>query len=105
VTARLLQIEKRGVVIGDHTAGAVMTAAIFPHTIGIDRLVFFATTVTIGDVRMTDGGALEHVGVTPNEVVLPTGADLASKRDPALARAIERLGGTMTPEQAGRLYR
>jgi carboxyl-terminal processing protease len=105
VTARLLQIEKRGVVIGDHTAGAVMTAAMFPHTIGIDRLVFFATTVTIGDVRMTDGGALEHVGVTPDEIVLPTGADLASKRDPALATAIARLGGTMTPEQAGRLYR
>jgi C-terminal processing protease CtpA/Prc len=105
VMARLVQLEKRGVVIGDRTAGAVMTSAMFPHTIGIDRLVFFATTVTIGDVRMTDGGTLEHVGVTPDEIVLPTGADLAAKRDPALARAIAQLGGTITPEQAGRLYR
>jgi carboxyl-terminal processing protease len=105
VTARLLQIEKRGVVIGDRTAGAVMTSAVFPHTIGIDRLVFFATTVTIGDVRMSDGGALEHVGVTPDEIVVPTGADLAAKRDPALALAIAKLGGTITAEQAGRLYR
>ena len=105
VTARLVQLEKRGVVIGDRTAGAVMTSTVFPHTIGIDRLVFFATSVTIGDVRMTDGGTLEHVGVTPDEIVLPTGADLAAKRDPALASAIARLGGTMTPEQAGRIYR
>jgi C-terminal processing protease CtpA/Prc len=105
VMARLVQLEKRGVVIGDRTAGAVMTSAMFPHTIGIDRLVFFATTVTIGDVRMTDGGTLERVGVTPDEIVLPTGADLAAKRDPALARAIAQLGGTITPEQAGRLYR
>jgi hypothetical protein len=37
--------------------------------------------------------------------VLPTGADLAAHRDPALARAIAALGGTMTAEQAGRLLK
>lgn len=105
MTARLLQIEKRGTVIGDRTAGAVMTSRVFPHTLGIDSIAFYATTITVGDVRMTDGASLEHTGVTPDEIVLPTGADLAAGRDPALARAIAKLGGALTPEQAGRLFR
>lgn len=96
MTARLVQIEKRGTVIGDRTAGAVMTARFFPHTLGIGSIAFYATTITIGNVRMSDGGALEHVGVTPDELLLPTGADLAANRDPLLARAIEKLGGSMT---------
>jgi hypothetical protein len=45
------------------------------------------------------------VGVTPDETVLLSGADLAAERDPALARAITLLGGTMTAEQAGKFYR
>lgn len=32
-------------------------------------------------------------------------ADLSAGRDPALARAIATLGGAITPEQAGRLFR
>lgn len=54
---------------------------------------------------MSDGARLEKVGVTPDEIVLPTGADLATGRDPVLARAISLLGGTMTAEQAGKFYR
>jgi C-terminal processing protease CtpA/Prc len=105
ITARLVQLEKRGTVIGDRTAGAVMTARFFPHTLGIDTIAFYATTITVGDVHMNDGGALEHVGVTPDEIVLPTAADLAAGRDPVLARAIARLGGSITPEQAGKLFK
>jgi C-terminal processing protease CtpA/Prc len=105
MTARLVQIEQRGTVLGDRTAGAVMTARIFPHMLGIDAIAFYATTITVGNVRMSDGGALEHVGVTPDDVVLPSGADLAAGRDPVLARAIEKLGGSMTSEQAGRLFK
>jgi len=48
---------------------------------------------------------LEKIGVTPDELVLPTGADLAADRDPALARAVALAGGTLTPEQAGKLSR
>ena len=105
MTARLVQIERRGAVIGDRTAGAVMTSRLFPHTVGMDAIAFFATSITIGDVRMTDGGSLEHTGVTPDEIVLPTGADLAARRDPVLARAIIALGGAITPEKAGQLLR
>jgi C-terminal processing protease CtpA/Prc len=53
---------------------------------------------------MSDGFSLEKVGVTPDETILPTGADMAASRDPVLARAITLLGGTMTAEQAGKFY-
>jgi C-terminal processing protease CtpA/Prc len=102
--ARLLQIEKRAVVIGDRTAGAVMTSRMFPHTVGIGRIAFYGTSITVGDVRMSDGSSLEHVGVTPDIVMIPTAADLAARRDPVLARAIAEAGGQMSPDDAGRLY-
>ena len=110
VTARVLQIEKRATIIGDRSAGAVMTSRFFPHTLGSEVLgtgsvAFWGTSITVGDVRMSDGASLEKVGVTPDEVVLPTPADLAANRDPVLARAIALLGGSMTPEQAGTFYR
>ncbi len=110
VTARVMQIEKRGTVIGDRSAGAVMTSRFFSHTLGqelygIGSVAFFGTNITVADLQMSDGGRLEKVGVTPDETVLPTGADLAAGRDPVLARAIALLGGTMTAEEAGRFYR
>jgi len=105
IVARVVQLEKRGTVLGDRTAGAVMTARMVPHTLGIDRVSFFATMITIGDVRMSDGATLEHKGLAPDETLLPAASDLAAKRDPVLARAIALLGGTMTAEDAGRFYR
>jgi len=110
VTARVLQLEKRGTVIGDRSAGAVMTSRFFTHTLGqelygIGSVAFYGTSITIADTRMSDGFSLEKAGVTPDEIVLPSGADLAARRDPALARAITLLGGTMTAEQAGTFYR
>jgi carboxyl-terminal processing protease len=105
VAARVVQVEKRGTVIGDRTAGAVMLSRIFPHQLGMDVITVYATSITVADLRMSDGGTLERVGVTPDEIVLPTGADLAAGRDPALARAITRLGGTITPEAAGKLFK
>jgi C-terminal processing protease CtpA/Prc len=110
VTARVMQLEKRGTVVGDRSAGAVMTSRFFTHTLGQDlygrgSLAFFGASITVADLRMSDGGTLEKVGVTPDETVLPSGVDLAASRDPALARAITLLGGTMTAEQAGKFYR
>jgi len=54
---------------------------------------------------MSDGVSLEKRGVTPDETLLPSGADLAARRDPALARAVTLLGGTLTPEQAGAFFK
>jgi carboxyl-terminal processing protease len=109
VTARLMQIEKRGTVLGDKSAGAVMTSLFFSHTLGQDlyghgAIAFYGNNITVADLKMSDGFSLEKVGVTPDETILPTGADLAAGRDPVLARAITLLGGAMTAEQAGKFY-
>jgi len=109
VTARIMQIEKRATIIGDRSAGAVMASLFYSHTLGQDMygsgsVAFYATSITVADLKMPDGFTLEKVGVTPDEVLLPTAADLAAGRDPVLARAITLLGGSMTAEQAGRFY-
>jgi carboxyl-terminal processing protease len=104
--ARIVQIEQRGIVLGDRTAGAVMRSRLFTHRVeSMTSTAFYGTSVTVADVRMSDGGSLEKAGVEPDEIVLPTQTDLASGRDPLLARAIELAGGTITPEEAGKLFK
>jgi C-terminal processing protease CtpA/Prc len=103
--ARLVQLEHRGSVIGDRTAGAVMTSRVFQHQIGSTAVAFYAASVTVGDVRMSDGGNLEKHGVEPDDTILPTPSDLAAGRDPVLARGIELAGGHLTPDEAGRLFK
>jgi C-terminal processing protease CtpA/Prc len=102
--ARVMQLEKRGTVLGDNTAGAVMTAKYYDHESGVGRVLYFGASVTIADMVMTDGKSLEHAGVIPDEVVLPTGADITASRDPVIARAAEIAGVKLTPEKAGTLF-
>lgn len=104
VYARVVQLEKRGNVIGDRTAGAVMTSRFFGHTVGLGAIALYGTSITVADVRMSDGGSLEKVGVTPDEIALPSPEDLRLRRDPVLARAITLAGGAMTPEEAGTIF-
>src|SRR5688572_11415827 len=98
IFARVMQIEKRGIVIGDRTTGAVMTARNYDHELGVGRVLYFGASITIADMIMSDGKSLEHIGVTPDEVVLPTAADLAAQRDPVLARAAEIAGVKLDAE-------
>jgi carboxyl-terminal processing protease len=104
IFARVIQFEKRGAVIGDRTAGAVMQSRTFDHQIGMDTVVFYGASVTNADVIMSDGKSLEGVGVTPDELLLPTAADLAAKRDPVLARAAAMVGLELPPDKAGAMF-
>lgn len=104
VFARTLQLEKRGTVLGDRSMGAVMTSRYYDHQTGVGQVLYFGNSITVGDVIMPDGKSLEKTGVTPDETMLPTGADLAAKRDPVLSRAAEMLGVKLDPEKAGTLF-
>jgi C-terminal processing protease CtpA/Prc len=52
VLARVVQLEKRGRVIGDRTAGAVMRSKHNTHQIGVDVATFYGVSVTDADVIM-----------------------------------------------------
>jgi len=104
VLARIAQIEKRGVVIGDRTAGAVMEARRYPYQIGLDTIIPYGASITDADLIMTDGKSLEKVGVVPDEPMLPAPADVAAGRDTVLAHAVEMAGGKLTPEAAAKIF-
>ena len=102
--ARIIQLEKRGIVIGDVSAGAVMRSRSYNHQLGIDQVIFYGVSITDSDLIMADGKSLEHVGVVPDELKLPSPSDLATQRDPVLAYAASLLGVELTPEKAGALF-
>jgi C-terminal processing protease CtpA/Prc len=104
IFARAIQLQKRGTVIGDRSSGKVMVAQIFPMDQGLDTSLPYGVEVTVADLLLSDGKSLEHQGVQPDEVLLPSGQDLATGRDPQLARAIALAGGSTTAEQAGTLF-
>ena len=102
--ARVVQIEHRGKVIGDRTAGRVMEAKHYPYSQGLDANGVYDFSVTEADLVMSDGKSLENKGVTPDELVLPTGQDLAGGRDPVLANAATLAGIDLDPAAAGKLF-
>lgn len=104
IFARSVQLEKRGIVFGDKSAGAVMESMLYDHEIGMDTVIGFATSITVADLIMKDGQSIEKLGVTPDTVLLPTGADLAAKRDPVLSNALVSVGVKISPEDAGKIF-
>jgi C-terminal processing protease CtpA/Prc len=104
VLARVVQLEKRGTVLGDRTYGKVMRSRLYPHQIGLDTVIFYGVSVTDADLIMGDGKSLEGMGVAPDEMLLPTAEELRAQKDPVLARAVAIAGGTMDPVDAGKLF-
>jgi carboxyl-terminal processing protease len=105
--ARVIQLEKRGTVIGDLSAGAVMRSIFRPGILGdmsSGNMIPYGASITDADIVMTDGSSLEHIGVKPDEIVLPTASDLAANLDPVLARAATLLGAELSAERAGGLF-
>ena len=106
IFSRLIQLEKRGIILGDVSAGAVMQSMSYPLSLssGQTTEIQYFVSITNADVIMSDGKSVEHAGVTPDEMILPSAADLAAQKDPVLARAIEILGGKISSEDAGKLF-
>jgi Periplasmic protease len=102
--ARVVQLEKRGIVIGDRSAGAVMRAKLYDHELGADTIIPYGVMITEADIIMTDGKSLEHTGVVPDETKIPTPTDLAARRDPVLAYAMALLGVKISSEKAGEFF-
>jgi carboxyl-terminal processing protease len=100
--AHLVQLEGRGVVLGDRSAGAVMRSRMHRLTtaFGANR---YGLSITDADMIMRDGTRLEGRGVRPDSLVLPTPADLAAGRDPVLAMALTMAGHPTDAAQAGTL--
>ena len=108
IFARLVQIEKRGKVIGDISSGSVMTSYFIPMlndrgVPGYQTFSQFAVSVTVGDVVMSDGGRLEKAGVVPDQQARPTARALHDNLDPVLGYAAGQFGVKMSGEEAGRL--
>jgi C-terminal processing protease CtpA/Prc len=102
--ARVIQLEKRGVVLGDRSSGKVMEARVWQYQQGGDTVKFYNFEVTEADLIMKDGNSLEKNGVIPAETLLPTAADLAAGRDPVLSGAAALLGVTLDPVEAGKMF-
>jgi C-terminal processing protease CtpA/Prc len=81
-----------------------MEAKRYSYKSGTEIVVFYGASITDADVVMNDGKSLEHNGVFPDEIVLPSAEDLASGRDPVLAHAAETAGARISPEAAGKLF-
>jgi len=104
IFARLMQIEKRGRVVGDISSGMVMQSRGVSMDAGVSTVISYGLNLTNADVIMTDGKSLEHVGVQPDELVILTGKDLSDRNDPVLARALELCGQKIDPGTAGKYF-
>ncbi len=102
--SRVVQLEKRGTVLGDRSAGAVMMSRIHGHKHGQEIVLYYGASVTEFDWIMTDGKSLEGVGVIPDKVMLPSAADIAARRDPVMAHAASLVGLNLDAEKAGALF-
>ncbi len=100
IFARTVQLKKRGQIIGDVSAGAVMMSKSYTSTLGNDSIIYGAS-ITAADVIMPDGKTIEHVGVTPDTIVLLTGEDIAKSRDPVISEAVKQLGGDVSADEVG----
>jgi C-terminal processing protease CtpA/Prc len=104
VLARVVQLEKRGTVMGDRTSGKVMRSRLYSHQIGLETQVFYGVSVTDADLVMSDGKSLEGVGVQPDQVAIPTAEDLREQKDSVLARAVNAGGANTDPAAAGKWF-
>lgn len=109
IFARVIQLEKRGTVFGDQSAGAVMESVKFvksliPRTNSVKFAIPYGASITIADLIMKDGKSLEKVGVTPDIFRVPSSRDIAAGHDPVMVFAAFLFGVEISREAAGKLF-
>ena len=103
--ARVVQLEHRGTVIGDRTAGAVMESILHPEWQASNtERTFYGFSITQANLVMGDGKSLEKIGVIPDELLIPSAADLAAGRDPVLSHAADLCGARLDAVEAGKVF-
>jgi C-terminal processing protease CtpA/Prc len=105
VFARTVQLQKRGTVMGDETAGAVGRGkSILLHGGPLSGLAY-GLEVTVARLKLPDGTDLEGRGVKPDLKIIPRSLDLAAHRDPVLSAAAQLAAGVpLSPEEAGKMF-
>jgi len=103
IFSRVVQLQERGTIIGDHSSGHTMESEVYVHSTGQNPRYVYGDSITIADTVMADGKSLEHIGVEPDRTFLPKAADIAAGRDPVLAYAAELAGVTLSPEDAAKV--
>jgi C-terminal processing protease CtpA/Prc len=90
-----VRLTKRGVVIGDQSAGRLMDARILYEQAGSDALILYGIEVSTGKVAFPGGADFEGKGVQPDVMCLPSAQEIAAKhdtcRDLAFAKARKAL--------------
>ena len=104
IFARAVQLQKRGVVIGDRSSGSVMEGKLYQMHVGMMRTIPCVLSATNADIIMPDGARLEQVGVTPDKLLLPTPQEMSVSHDPVLAYAASLAGVELDPKKAGGLF-
>ncbi len=87
MVSRALQKNRRAVIVGERSAGAVLAGQILPLSDG--SLLYLA----VEDI-LVDGERLEGPGVTP-DVLVPPELPYAEGRDPQLERALDVAAGSV----------
>jgi C-terminal processing protease CtpA/Prc len=110
--ARHFQRAHKATVVGDRSAGKVVTARYFQQELGAGSVTYFGVNISIGKVLFPGGEDLEGNGVTPDIKCLPSPEDLGQSRDVcygvALAALEKQLGintnRTTKPQSASADY-
>jgi C-terminal processing protease CtpA/Prc len=104
VLAAIVQARGRGLLLGDRTGGKVQQGKVSVHHVGLQKMVFYGTSIANAELVLDDGRRIEGIGVTPDFLMAPTPADVAEYRDPVLAMALRQAGVTVDPAAIGRDY-
>lgn len=105
--ARIVQLENRGKVYGDVSAGSVTSSEVLilqvPRYVGqqpgMDVLALMG--ISVSEPIMKDGSRIEGIGVVPDEAFAPNGYAIRERLDPILAHVIGKMGLRISAKQAG----